>query len=161
MSNYLENCIGETSEWYTPPEIFTKLNVTFDLDPCSPGPAHWVPAVNVITKESNGLSHPWEGFVFMNPPFGNRHGHLPWLEKFFSHNNGIAIVRAYTSSGWWHDYMPRADMIVFPRGKTQFIRPDGTVGKSPGHGVALIGMGDRACEVLLNSSLGMVWDRRK
>jgi hypothetical protein len=28
-----EPCIGETSEWYTPPEIFKALDLTFDLDP--------------------------------------------------------------------------------------------------------------------------------
>ena len=32
-----ENCIGETSEWYTPPEIFAALRLTFDLDPAHPG----------------------------------------------------------------------------------------------------------------------------
>jgi hypothetical protein len=41
-----ETCIGETSEWFTPPEIFASLRLTFDLDPCSPGPGHWVPARN-------------------------------------------------------------------------------------------------------------------
>ena len=46
-----EPCIGETSEWYTPPEIFKALRLTFDLDPCSPGPGHWVPAKQFYTKE--------------------------------------------------------------------------------------------------------------
>jgi hypothetical protein len=32
-----ENSIGESDEWYTPPEIFDALGLTFDLDPCSPG----------------------------------------------------------------------------------------------------------------------------
>jgi hypothetical protein len=31
----------------------------------------------------------------MNPPFGSRNGHVPWLRKFLDHGNGIAIVRAY------------------------------------------------------------------
>jgi len=29
--------IGMTSDWYTPPGYFTKLGLTFDLDPASPG----------------------------------------------------------------------------------------------------------------------------
>lgn len=151
---------GQSDDWYTPPHFFDAIGLTFDLDPCSPGPGHWVPARKIYTKADDGLSQPWEGLVFMNPPFGAREGHVPWLVKFFDHMRGIAIVRAYTSSGWWHKHMPRAETILFPAGKTKFIRPDGSVGTSPGHGVVLIGMGNQACEALIRSGLGMVWDRR-
>jgi hypothetical protein len=94
----------------------------------------------------------------MNPPFGTRNGHVPWLRKFLSHANGIAIVRAYTSSGWFHDWAVRAETILFPRGKTKFIRPDGAVGKSPGHGVVFLGMGDQAWKALHGSGLGLCLD---
>lgn len=154
-----EPSTGKSDDWYTPPEIFDALGLTFDLDPCSPGAEHWVPALKVYTKADDGLARPWDGLVFMNPPFGGRGGHLPWLVKFFDHGNGVAIVRSYTSSGWWHSYMPRAELILFPRGKTKFIRPDGTIGKSPGHGVVLIGMGEMARKALLRSGLGMIWDQ--
>lgn len=152
-----EPCIGASDDWYTPPEIFAALGLTFDLDPCSPGAGHWVPARGLYTKEHDGLARDWHGLVFMNPPFGGRRGNLPWLERFFAHGNGIAIVRAYTSSDWWHQYMPRAHSILFPRGKTKFIRPDGSIGKAPGHGVALVGLGRTACNALAASRLGMVW----
>lgn len=153
-----EPCIGASDDWYTPPEIFAALGLRFDLDPCSPGPGHWVPADRIYTKADDGLSKPWAGLVFMNPPFGGRNGHVPWLTRFLDHGNGVAIVRAYTSSGWWHEHMPRAEAILFPAGKTKFIRPDGSVGKSPGHGVVLIGMGDKARNALRRSGLGMVFD---
>ena len=39
-----EPSVGATCEWFTPPEIFEALGLEFDLDPCSPGPGHWVPA---------------------------------------------------------------------------------------------------------------------
>jgi hypothetical protein len=155
-----EPSVGGSDEWFTPPEIFKALRIGFDLDPCSPGPGHWVPADKIYTKEDDGLSQPWAGTVFMNPPFGGRNGHVPWLRKFFDHKNGIAVVRAYTSAGWWHDNMHRAEMICFPRGKTKFIRPDGSIGKSPGHGIVLIGMGAACCGALWRSRLGMIWDRR-
>ena len=64
-----EPCIGATDDWYTPRDIFDALGLTFDLDPCSPGPAHWVPARKIYTKEDDGLVQPWSGTVFMNPPF--------------------------------------------------------------------------------------------
>jgi len=150
-----EPCIGATSDWYTPPEYFKALDLTFDLDPCSPGSHHWVPARRIFTVEDDGLVQPWHGLVFVNPPFGGRNGHVPWLTKFLDHANGVAIVRAYTSSGWFHAYVvPRAELLLFPNGKTKFIRPDGSVGKEPGHGVVLIGMGRVANDALLRSGLG-------
>lgn len=149
-----ETCIGASDDWYTPPEIFAALRLKFDLDPCSPGAGHWVPASAVFTKEDDGLSKPWWGCVFMNPPFGGRHGHVPWLQKFLAHGNGVAIVRAYTSSGWFHEWAVRADTMLFPRGKTKFIRPDGSIGTSPGHGVVLLGVGETANNALRQSGLG-------
>lgn len=150
-----ESCIGATDDWYTPPEILDALGCQFDLDPCSPGPGHWVPARQIYTKADDGLAQPWSGFVFMNPPFGGRNGHVPWLRKFLAHGNGIAIVRAYTSAAWFHDHAVAAHCMLFPRGKTKFIKPTGEVGKAPGHGVALLGMGRRACETLQQSGLGL------
>jgi len=160
MKGMHEPSIGATDDWYTPPELFEALGLVFDLDPCSPGLEHWAPAKAVFTKADDGLSKPWHGLVFMNPPFGGRNGHVPWLVKFFDHGNGIAIVRAYTSSGWWHDHMHRAETVLFPRGKTKFIRPDGSIGRAPGHGVVLIGMGNVAGAALRTCGLGMFWDRR-
>jgi hypothetical protein len=150
-----ETCVGASDEWYTPPHIFTALGLTFDLDPCSPGPGHWVPARTVYTKADDGLAQPWSGIVFMNPPFGGRRGHVPWLRKFLAHGNGVAIVRAYTSADWFHEWATRAETMLFPRGKTKFIRPDGTVGGSPGHGVVLLGMGDVANHALARCGLGL------
>jgi hypothetical protein len=54
-----EPCIGQSDDWYTPPEIFEALGLTFDLDPCSPGPGHWVPARDIYTKADDGLKQPW------------------------------------------------------------------------------------------------------
>ena len=172
-----ENSVGQSDDWFTPREYFDALGLVFDLDPCSPGRRHWVPARKVYTKRDDGLAQPWRGLVFMNPPFGDRHGHVPWLVKFLDHGNGIAIVRAYTSSDWWHDRVaPRAQAILFPRGKTQFIRGNrmrsvsrkgivtihaaGTTGKSPGHGVALIAMGGAAVAALARCGLGHFLDNR-
>jgi DNA N-6-adenine-methyltransferase (Dam) len=149
-----EPCIGATDDWYTPRDIFDALGLTFDLDPCSPGPTHWVPARKIYTKEDDGLVQPWSGTVFMNPPFGRRNGHVPWLRKFLAHGDGVAIVRAYTSSAWFHQWAVKAQTMCFPRGKTKFIRPDGSIGRAPGHGVVLLGMGAVANKALAQCGLG-------
>jgi hypothetical protein len=150
--------IGETSEWYTPASIFDALGLTFDLDPASPGVGlcH-VPAPRVFTKVEDGLAQPWAGLVWLNPPFGGRHGQVPWLKKFFAHSGGgIALVTSLTSSGWFHELVvPNAQVLCFPKGKTKFERPDGSIGKEPGNGIVLIGAGDVANDALLRSGLGV------
>jgi len=151
--------IGETDEWYTPREIFDALNVHFDLDPCSSGKDR-VPAANKYTKDMSGLDRPWDGMVWMNPPFGGRNGHVPWLRKFVYHGNGIGLCRAYTSAEWFHVWMPHMDGLLFPRGKTKFIKADGTVGKSPSSGIVIFSKGKQATEILSNcgTKLGMFFE---
>jgi hypothetical protein len=160
-----ENSVGASDDWHTPKSIFDALGLHFGLDPCAPTDrAHYyVPADRIYTRHDDGLAQLWEPdwLVFMNPPFGGRRGHLPWVVRFLDHANGIAIVRAYTSCDWWHGLIvPRAETLLFPKGKTKFIRPDGIVGSAPGHGVALVGMGDVANAALRRSGLGWFLDLR-
>jgi hypothetical protein len=51
---------------------------------------------------------------------------------------------------------------MFPGEKIKFVRPDGSVGKQPGHGNVFIGLGDVACAALLAvpPKIGVCWDRR-
>lgn len=149
---------GASDEWYTPPEIFEALGVRFDLDPASPGPGHWVPADRVYTAADDGLAQPWHGFVWMNPPFGGRRGQVPWLRKLLAHGNGIGLVAARTSADWFHECAPRFDAMLFPLGKTKFIRPDGSRGEQPGTGIVLLGIGPRAVAALRRSGLGICVD---
>jgi hypothetical protein len=154
-----EPSIGLSDDWHTPLEqILKPIGLKYDLDPCAPMDRthYFVEARKIYTKVDDGLSQPWLGLVFMNPPFGGRRGHVPWLQKFLDHANGVAIVRAYTSSDWFHDYVvPRAETLLFPRGKTKFIRPDGSIGTAPGHGIVLLGMGEIASAALMRSNLGL------
>lgn len=48
-----EPCIGQSDDWYTPPEIFTALALTFDLDPCPP-PAKCVGAASALPGAAAG-----------------------------------------------------------------------------------------------------------
>ena len=129
---------------------------TFDRDPASPGPGTGASASDPSKREDglacrSGVHDDLRGTATLRP----------WLRKFLQHGNGVAIVRAYTSSSWWHEEMPKAELICFPRGKTKFIRPTGEVGTAPGHGIVLVGAGTVACDALMRSGLGMIWDRRK
>ncbi|MDN7356341.1 DNA N-6-adenine-methyltransferase [Acetobacter senegalensis] len=152
---------GRSDEWFTPPEIFEAMAVQFDLDPCQPEDGRSflsVPASRYYTARQDGLTAPWGGFVWLNPPFGGRNGVVPWLRKFMAHRNGVCLVNALTSSGWFHDWAPYADAMLFPRGKTKFVRPDGSRGASPANGVVLLACGGEGVQALRNAQsngLGM------
>lgn len=143
-----EQCVGATDEWYTPKHVFDALGCCFDMDVASPGMVvtWWVPATVFLTK--NSLEDRWQGFVWMNPPFGGRNGLVPWLEKFFGHGNGIALVPDRTSAPWWQAYAPRADLALFVSPKLKFIGADGNSGNSPAQGTALLAKGSKAIEAL-------------
>lgn len=143
-----EQCVGATDEWYTPPHVFDALDCTFDIDVASPGKhiTPWIPAGAFIT--SGSLSAPWRGSVWMNPPFGGRNALRPWLQKFFDHCNGIALVPDRTSAPWWQEFAPLADLVLFVAPKLKFIGADGQPGKSPAQGTTLFALGDDGMRAL-------------
>ncbi len=148
---------GLSDEWYTPRYVFDALGCQFDMDVAGPlcGCTH-VPARHAIA--ANSLNVPWQGFVWMNPPFGGRNGLKPWLDKFFEHGNGIALVPDRTSAPWWQEACFWCDAFLLVAGKIKFERPDGSVGKSPSTGTTLFGVGPRAVRALhtaQNAKLGI------
>lgn len=144
---------GATDEWYTPKALFDQIGCQFDLDVAAPEDFSLcgVPADDHLFHDS--LSEPWWGFIWMNPPFGGRNALTPWLDKFFAHGNGIALTPDRTSAPWFQSAWAKADAVLFTNGKPKFVRPDGSVGKSPGHGVTLWAAGDNAVEVLRAASV--------
>jgi hypothetical protein len=152
---------GKSDEWYTPKYVFDALGVFFDLDVANSaiGGAH-VPCRERISAGS--LDREWRGFIWMNPPFGGRNGIAPWLRKFFDHGNGIALTPDRSSAPWWQEAASEADAVLFVAGKIKFIRPDGSVGASPGNGTTLFAAGDRAAEALRSArdnGLGLMFRR--
>lgn len=141
---------GRSDEWYTPKYVFDALGCVFDQDVAAPlsGPRH-VPTDEWLHTQS--LESRWHGFVWMNPPFGGRNGLKPWLDKFVEHGNGIALVPDRTSAPWWQEAASEVEAILFVAGKIKFERPDGTIGRQPGTGTTLFGMGDDAEEALIKA----------
>lgn len=141
---------GRSDEWFTPPHVFDALGCRFDVDVAAPAVGGtFVPADEAIS--ANSLDVEWRGFIWMNPPFGGRNAVKPWLDKFFAHGHGIALTPDRTSAPWFQEAWPKADAVLFTR-KIRFIRPDGSVGKSPSNGTALWAAGDVAFGVLVRAA---------
>lgn len=141
-----EQCVGATDEWYTPPEVFDALGCQFDMDVAAPFKREHVCVPTGRFLIAGSLVMDWEGFVWMNPPFGKRNGLEPWLDKFFSHGNGIALVPDRTSAPWWQKYAPQADLTFAVARKIKFIDINGERGKSPAQGTTLLAVGPEAID---------------
>ena len=157
-----QQAVGKSNEWYTPPHIFKALGCTFDMDVAYPLTTSlpWIPARVVLMQRS--LEETWTGFIWMNPPFGGRGDKALWLEKFFAHDNGIALVPDRTSAPWWQQYAPRADLVLFVAPKIRFLGPRS--GNSPAQGTCLLGLGERAWKALYNArnnGLGQLMEPRR
>lgn len=116
-----ESTCNESKEWYTPKYIFDSLDFRFTMDVCSPGRdiVPWIPAPIHLTVLENGLSFPWEGSVWMNPPYGTDTPR--WLHKLWKHGKGIALVFSRTDRQWFHRYAACANGILFLEKRVQFI----------------------------------------
>lgn len=141
---------GESDEWYTPKYIFDALGVEFDLDVAAPldGP-RYVPCLGWIYERS--LEREWSGFVWMNPPFGHQSTKRRWLQRFFDHGNGIALLPDRTSAPWWQEFAPQSDAVLFVSPKVKFERPDGSIGEQPGTGTTLLASGKRGFDALVKA----------
>jgi len=140
---------GKSDEWYTPKYIFDALGCVFDLDVAHPEINTNVPCNKYLTKDSLDLD--WDGFIWMNPPFGGRNGLIPWIDKFVLHGNGIALTPDRTSAPWWHDLARKSDAILFLAGKVKFINAEGITGNQPSNGTCLFAIGEKGVEALIKA----------
>ena len=70
---------SKTDVWETPQDLFDRLHAihNFTLDVCAlPENAK---CEKYFTPEMNGLSYPWRGVCWMNPPYGREIG--KWVKK--------------------------------------------------------------------------------
>lgn len=136
------------------PVIFDSLGLVFDLDPCSPGEGKsFVPARRHYTVEDDGLTSPWFGTVWMNPPYGPHT--KTWMEKLSEHGDGIALVFARTDVQWFQQFGTRADVVCFIDGRIRFYQGSTEKrGGSPGAGSMLLAFGPTAAAAVEQSGLG-------
>ena len=143
-----ESHVAKTIDWYTPPQIFEDLNLTFDIDVCSPrGGVPWIPAKHHFSLEDDGLKQDWQGTVWCNPPYGKETS--VWLKRMSEHKNGIALVFARTDCKWFHEHCAKADAILFLKGRVKFVDAFGkTGGSGAGSGSMLVAWGENSVTAL-------------
>ena len=114
-----------TDNWSTPQDFFDNLNdeFHFTLDVCADETNH--KCEHYYSKEIDGLSRPWIGTIWCNPPYGRKIGE--WVRRaYISSQIGSATVvmllPARTDTRWFHDYIYNKSNteIRFIKGRLKF-----------------------------------------
>ena len=137
--SHVRGALEKSDEHYTPKWLFDHMGIEFDLDVAAPIGGSHVPAHKYYTEKDDGLSQPWSGLVWMNPPFSKP---SPWVDKFIENNNGIALL-VVSRSNWFKQIWRKADAIIPTPPEFKFERPDGS-NKAISFQTFLFGFGDEA-----------------
>lgn len=129
---FTENAANSSTsdEWYTPNSLlnilYESIDDIFDLDPCSPtrnAEKAPVKARKHYTQKNDGLSLPWHGVVFMNPPYSDV---STWTKKAMESTEAgqaktvIGLVPARTDTRWWNNHCAGKADILFLQGRLKF-----------------------------------------
>ena len=113
-----------SGDWDTPQAFFDKLNEQFEftLDPCATEAN--AKCKKYFTEEEDGLAQDWKGHtVFVNPPYGR--GIDEWIKKGYEEAQDpdtkvVMLIPARTDTKYWHDYVMKAEMVFFIKGRLKF-----------------------------------------
>lgn len=123
MSKLNEGMFSSSGKEYeTPQWLFDHFNsiFNFELDVCASDEN--AKCEKYYTSENDGLKQPWMRCNWMNPPYGNK---IPeWVQKAYEEGlKGrvtVCLLPARTDTRWWQDYVMKADLIHFIRGRLKF-----------------------------------------
>lgn len=129
----------------TPTWIYKAFGL-IDLDPCA--------GIDTCIGEENypidlgldGLSLPWRGFVFCNPPFSQKE---KWIQRMIKHRNGILLLPERGSAPWFGPLAAAAGCYFVMGKKINFIGGS----SSNNVGSCLFPFGSKARTRVLNSEL--------
>lgn len=105
---------SRTDLWETPQDFFDKLDAEFHftVDVCAiPENAK---CKRFYTPEMDGLSQPWEGVCWCNPPYG-RHVVDKWVKRAWDSSAAgatvVMLLPARTDTEWFHKYIYKQNRV--------------------------------------------------
>jgi hypothetical protein len=116
--------LEDSDSWCTPPWLVALVRAvlgTIDLDPCS-NTRSVVGATLAYTLNDDGLSQPWRGRCYVNPPYSDP---CPWLARcestHFEGGSVVALVKGDWSTRWWDRYCRRAPARCLLASRVKFV----------------------------------------
>lgn len=135
------------NEWYTPAEYIAAARAVMgaiDLDPASSEAANrTVDAATYYTAQDDGLTHSWQGRVWMNPPYsqpliGLFCNALRWAIETGQVTEAISLTNNATETAWFADLLANAAAVCFVRSRIKFVDRDGNPSGAPLQGQAIV-----------------------
>lgn len=123
--------VGLSDEWYTPRHVIEAARLVLggiDLDPASCVTAQQVvQADTYYTKEQDGLSLPWFGRVWLNPPYSRRliRPFTAMLHDAYQRGvieAAVMITNTATDTPWAQTFISNYPVCFF-RGRIDFWTP--------------------------------------
>ena len=121
-------------EWYTPPHIVAAAREVMggiDLDPASCELANEnVRAKRFYTLADDGLSQPWKGRVWLNPPYssGVIDRFIGYLLDSYDVVEWVTLTNNATDTAWGQRLLSRAIRVCLPSGRVRFLSEQGRPG---------------------------------
>ena len=138
-------------EWYTPVNVVEACREAMggiDLDPASNAHANKiVRATRYFTKVDNGLEQPWNGRVFLNPPYSKIGGKAEFIAKLVrdyaaGRVTAACVVLSYDfSASWFKPLGGQYAAICLFRGRTRFYKEFTDDQDNPGTGNTIVYLG--------------------
>jgi len=127
LNRWLHRSDGHHAGHLTPPGLVEALG-KFDLDPCGAVGHELTDRTYLRENGQDGLTEPWEGRVWLNPPHGEAAS--LFLARLAEHGCGIALISARTNAHWFHQQVwEKASGILFLKERVEFLCSDGTAEK--------------------------------
>ena len=150
---------SRSCQWHSPPSLLSLVTELFrgqavDLDPCSDSQAQQrVQAKRYYCAAEDGLSQPWKGRIFVNPPFGVQGGHSlsgAFFQKAvqeYEQGNAaevLLVLKAAIGYAWFppvlqwpHVWLHRRIAFLLEGGDACMQNPHGSIavylGREPAH----------------------------
>ena len=108
----------------TPKYLFDRISsiFNFSLDACAlPENAK---CESYYTPKDDGLSKPWRGGVWCNPPYGREIS--SWVKKAYEESQKeyndfvLMLLPARTDTKWWWKYVQGKATLFFIKGRVKF-----------------------------------------
>ena len=108
----------------TPKYLFDRISsiFNFSLDVCAlPENAK---CESYYTPKDDGLSKPWRGGVWCNPPYGRENS--SWVKKAYEESQKeynsfvLMLLPARTDTRWWWEWVQGKATLFFIKGRVKF-----------------------------------------
>ena len=121
----------DKNEAYTPKEyidMIISVMGCINLDPASCAKANTVVrAAQYFTADDDGMSYPWSGNVWLNPPYNDAYGVMGWVSNFIDEYKygrmaqGIILVNAGMETAYAQKLVQEGSAFAVPSRRISFL----------------------------------------